>query len=178
MWRKIDGKRKRGQQRINWLDGIISSMNINLSKLWGIVEERGTWSAEVHGIAELNTTQRLNNNSNSIFLMFQMIAENQAYLAKSGSILFVYRTLMMSFFKKQLFQKTHQETIMKTVGVKVLLCSLLLKCLPLSGISCVNHADKTPFRTVLFHQHFTSEFHKMTHLNEAGSSGPREQLSE
>jgi len=56
MWRKIDGKRKRGQQRINWLDGIISSMNINLSKLWGIVEERGTWSAEVHGIAELNTT--------------------------------------------------------------------------------------------------------------------------
>ena len=53
---KIEDRRRRGQQRINWLDGIISSMNINLSKLWGIVEERGTWSAEVHGIAELNTT--------------------------------------------------------------------------------------------------------------------------
>jgi len=52
MWRKIEGKRKRGQQRTNWLDGIISSMNINLSKLWGIVEERGTWSAAVHGIAK------------------------------------------------------------------------------------------------------------------------------
>ena len=49
---KIEGKRKRGQQRTNWLDGIISSMNINLSKLWGIVEERGTWSAAVHGIAK------------------------------------------------------------------------------------------------------------------------------
>ena len=55
---KIEGKRRRGQQRTNWLGGIINSMNINLSKLWRIVEERGTWSAAVHGIAKSWTQLR------------------------------------------------------------------------------------------------------------------------
>ena len=55
MLRKIEGKRRRGRQRMRWFNGITDSMNINLSKLWEIVEERGAWSVSVHVVAELDT---------------------------------------------------------------------------------------------------------------------------
>ena len=45
---KTDGKRRRWRQRMRWLDSINSSMNMNLSKLWEIVEDRGAWHAAVH----------------------------------------------------------------------------------------------------------------------------------
>ena len=49
---KIEGKRRRGQQRIRWLGSIIDSMDMSLSKLWERMKDRGTWHAAVHGIAK------------------------------------------------------------------------------------------------------------------------------
>ena len=52
---KIEIKRRREQQRMRWLNSIIDSMNMNLSKFWGIVENREAWCAIVHGIAKSRT---------------------------------------------------------------------------------------------------------------------------
>ena len=49
---KTEGRRRRGQQRMSWLDGTIDSMNMSLSQLWEIVKDREAWSAAVHGVAK------------------------------------------------------------------------------------------------------------------------------
>ena len=70
MLRKIEGRRRRGRQRMRWLDGITDSMNMSLSKLWEIVKDRGSLACcSPWGHKELDTTEWLNNSNSKIKLM-------------------------------------------------------------------------------------------------------------
>ena len=86
---KIKGRRRRGHQRIRWLDGITDSMDMNLGRLQEMVRDREAWGAAIHGVSSQTQLEQLNNNSKTThYYSAQCFYGTQVY-SKSVSIFVV-----------------------------------------------------------------------------------------